>query len=42
MMVQLFGNVEWAMRLIPFIAGLGTMWLLWLLLKEWVSSLQIQ
>lgn len=38
MMVQLFGNYEWAMRLIPFIAGLGTMWVLWLLLQEWVSS----
>lgn len=38
LMVQLFGNHEWAMRLIPFIAGLGTMWVLWLLLQEWVSS----
>jgi len=37
-LVQLLGNYEWAMRLIPFFAGLGSLWIFWLLLKEWVAS----
>jgi len=38
LMIQLVGNYEWAMRIIPFIAGLGSMWLLWSLLNEWMRS----
>jgi len=38
LVTQIFGNLEWAMRLIPFVAGLGSMWLLWLLLRDWIGS----
>ena len=30
-MIQVFGHYEWAMRLIPFLTSLGTLWFLWLL-----------
>ena len=35
---EVFGNYEWALRLIPLLAGLGAMWLLWLLIKDWVKN----
>ena len=38
MVTEAFGNYEWALRLIPLLAGLWSMWLLWLMLKEWVKS----
>lgn len=38
MVTQILGNYEWALRLTPFVAGLGTLWILWELLREWIQS----